>query len=367
MSGLKKLLIVEPFFGGSHKQWSVELAEEISMECRLLTLPERFWKWRMYGAGVTLGRRAARLEFKPDLVLAGSMIDLTTFRSLARIEAPHALYFHENQFAYPERSDYEERRDLHYRWINYTSALAADHVLFNSRYNRDTFFGGLSEMLATFPEYRNLDTVDEIKRKSRVLPIGMKLSEVAAADEEEAGSPPLLLWNHRWEHDKNPEQFFEALEGLKKRGVDFRLAVCGRSYQKSPPVFERAREVFKDELVHFGYCERPTYLDILRRADFLPVTSRQDFFGISVVEAACAGVLPLLPQRLAYPEIIPPSVFGECYYEGRLCDSLEALFLMSAARRGEISRRLKKRLLRYDWAGMRRRYEELFMRFIRAE
>ena len=37
----------------------------------------------------------------------------------------------------------------------------------------------------------------------------------------------------------------------------------------------------------------------------------QEFFGIAVMEAAYCGARPLLPRRLAYPELYPPA----CLYE----------------------------------------------------
>ena len=38
-------------------------------------------------------------------------------------------------------------------------------------------------------------------------------------------------------------------------------------------------------------------------SNILPITSNQDFFGISIVEAVGYGNYPMLPKRLSYPEI----------------------------------------------------------------
>ena len=38
-------------------------------------------------------------------------------------------------------------------------------------------------------------------------------------------------------------------------------------------------------------------------SNILPITSNQDFFGISIVEAVGYGNYPILPKRLSYPEI----------------------------------------------------------------
>ena len=50
-------------------------------------------------------------------------------------------------------------------------------------------------------------------------------------------------------------------------------------------------------------------------ADLLPVTSNQDFFGASVIEAMYCNAVPLLPKRLAYPEHIDKQYHSTYFYE----------------------------------------------------
>jgi hypothetical protein len=40
-----------------------------------------------------------------------------------------------------------------------------------------------------------------------------------------------------------------------------------------------------------------------------------DFFGVSVLEAIYCGAYPLLPRRLAYPELLPLDKYSSFYYE----------------------------------------------------
>jgi len=44
-------------------------------------------------------------------------------------------------------------------------------------------------------------------------------------------------------------------------------------------------------------------------------TASQENFGISVVEAIRYGCIPLLPNRLSYPEIIPKVFHGDFLYK----------------------------------------------------
>ena len=98
-----------------------------------------------------------------------------------------------------------------------------------------------------------------------------------------------------------------------------------------PEVFGEAKEKLGSRVLHWGYAEsKSAYAQWLAKGDVLPVTSRQDFFGGSVVEAVAAGCVPLLPRRLNYPSLIPESAHGTCLYDSG--DFKAALRHMLAAR-----------------------------------
>ena len=276
----------------------------------------------MHGGAVTLARMFNERDYKPDLILATDMLDVTTFLSLTRKKTSHipiALYFHENQFAYPwspDDRDISQKRDKHYGFINYASALAADHVFFNSHYNYDTFVKALRPFLKHFPDYNELATIKAIEQKSSVLPLGLELSRFDAYKSHEKNNVPIILWNHRWEHDKNPHDFFRSLVKLDEMGVDYNLVLLGENFRQIPQEFEGAVARFENRILHYGYAEKfSDYASWLWRADILPVTSNHDFFGISVVEAIYCGCFPLLPNRLAYPELLPENDHSTYFYD----------------------------------------------------
>ena len=362
-----KICLIEPFHGGSHAAWAEEFARHSRHEVRLLTLSGRRWKWRMHGGAVTLARQFMENGFEPDLLLASDMLDLTTFLALTRRKTaglPTALYFHENQLTYPwstNRSDPNQQL-AHYAFTNYTSALTADTVLFNSRFHLETFIDQLPGFLAGFPDHNERQSVALIKEKSRVLPLALDLQRFDTHRPQQPRQPtktPLILWNHRWEYDKNPEGFFQVLYELQEEGRCFDVAVLGEAYRNRPAVFAEAKQKLGQRIRHFGYAEDfADYANWLWQADILPVTSHHDFFGASVVQAIYCHCTPLLPDRLAYPEHLPAHTHARYLYaddqalKERLREMLEKPETVDESLPGHAAR--------YDWQEQIAKYDDLF-------
>lgn len=362
-----RLLIVEPFYGGSHKQFVDGLMQHNSMETSLLQLSGHHWKWRMHGAAITLAEQFLQSNFQPDIVLASDMLDLSLFSALckARLQsAKKVLYFHENQLTYPwspKDRDKQKGRDNHYSFINYSSALVADQCLFNSNYHLESFLTALEPFLRQFPDANNLFTVDQIKAKSSVLHLALDLSQLELMKPISLERPKraVILWNHRWEYDKNPEGFFRALFELQDRGIEFHLVVVGEELDKRPAIFDEAKEILKDKIMHWGYCEaREDYIKWLWLADILPVTSNQDFFGGSIIEAVYCNTIPLLPKRLAYPEhFTEPWQRAQFFYDNEqdLVNRLQRYCMDVNVLRKQQTQAF---VAHYDWANSIKKYEK---------
>lgn len=363
-----KIALIEPFFSGSHQRWAEELQRHSRHQIDLITLPGRSWKWRMHGAAVTLANELLSRETQYDLILGTDMLDFAVFLSLVRrryARTPTAVYFHENQLCYPwspRDADVKKARDLHYAFINYTTALAADQVYYNSQYHRDAFFEALPKFLDRYPDYQNKSTLRCIDEKSQALPLGMDLK---AFDTFKPQTPsenevPLLLWNHRWEYDKNPKGFCQILFALAQRGVNFEVALLGDRFEEEPEYFAHARKKLGKRIISYGRAD--TFEDYARwlwKADILPVTSRQDFFGGSVVEAIYCGCHPILPHRLAYPDHVDIEQHPELYYDSdeEAVDTLATLIESGNWRKPS---ELAAAMARYDWTNCIERYDEAF-------
>jgi glycosyltransferase involved in cell wall biosynthesis len=314
--------VVSPYHGGSHASWAEGLQRNSRHAVEIHSLPARFWKWRMHGAALTLAARLAEAPV-PDVIVATDMLDLSTFLGATRRTfhgARTILYMHENQLTYPLPDDPTTgamrrqggERDRHYGFINFASMAVADRIVFNSEFHRDEVFEALPPFLSHFPEHRELDRVAELRARSTVLPVGVETSDVPEPDD--SPRPPLVVWNQRWEYDKNPGALFELLGAVAARGVEFEVALCGEQFGQRPAGIDRGIATLGARVVHQGYLPRAEYVELLGRSRVVVSTAHHEFFGVSVVEAAMAGAMPLWPRRLSYPELLAPDHREKCLY-----------------------------------------------------
>lgn len=322
-----RLLVLEPYFGGSHRAVLECLLPSLGFEYDLLTLPARKWKWRMRGAAITFADEARRLDAewraahpcgeagRPgargrwDLVLASTFVNLAEFLGVSRqamAGVPSVVYYHENQLVYPNR--HEAEWDLQFPLTNITSALAAGECWFNTAWNLEGFVKGVDPFIRQFPDHRPQGLGRRIAAKSRVLHPPFDPAPFDAAPVAR-GARIRIVWPHRWEHDKNPEAFFAAVTRLASEGLDFEVAVAGQSFAETREAFERAGEALGGRLVHIGEPgSREDYARLLAGSDVAVSTAQNEFFGLAMLEASYAGCLPLVPDRLAYPEIYPAAM-----------------------------------------------------------
>jgi len=303
-----RILALEPYYGGSHRAVLDGLVERIDADWTVLTLPARKWKWRMRGAAITMAaelRAAGDCETEPfDLVFASTFLNLAEFRGLVGptiAAVPAIVYFHENQLVYPNRhvADW----DFQFPLTNITSALSADACAFNTRWNLERFVEEIPDFMREFPDHQPKGLAEKIAAKSVVIPPPFDPA-LFDATRPVRSRRCRIVWPHRWEHDKNPDEFFSAVTLLAEEGHDFEVAVAGQSFRESEGLMREAAQALGDRLIH---CDEPAnraeYAALLASADVAVSTADNEFFGLAMIEACYAGATPLVPDRLAYPEI----------------------------------------------------------------
>jgi glycosyltransferase involved in cell wall biosynthesis len=322
-----KILALESFYGGSHQAFLDGWQQHSRHQFTVLGLPDSFWRWRMRHSALYFARQlreqfAGRMDW--DVIFCSDMLNLAEFIGLAPMELrslPSIIFFHENQLAYPVHD--AARRDSNAILANFSSALGASEVWFNSCHNRDTLLNGLPDFLQRMPDNRPFDEINCIRDKSVIMPLGIKWPKKERKIIT-AGEPLHILWAARWEHDKNPEDLFTALRQVKQRGGNFKLSVIGESPERVPKIFKHARQEFNDHIINWGFMpSQQEYEAVLNEADIVISTAIHEFFGLGILEAVAAGAYPLLPERLAYPEIFSDGtkIYQEFFY-GQSADEL---------------------------------------------
>ncbi len=344
------ILVLEPYYGGSHKAFLDQLTRKLPDNFHFLTLPARKWKWRMRLSAPYFATHLAGMN-KFDLVLCSTFVDVAALRGcgpkwLSRI--PVLTYFHENQFAYPVQV--KDKRDFHFALTNYTTALASDRLAFNSSYNYQTFMDGCRGILNKAADMPMPD-LDKIRQKSIILHPGLDFSPVDHSPAPLKKNIPLIIWNHRWEHDKNPELFFTTLFQLENEGVKFELAILGQSFKRQPKIFALAEKKLQSRIRHFGFVKsRDEYIHWLRQGHVVVSTATHEFYGISIIEAVRAGCTPLLPDKLSYPELFPPDFL---YQRNQFSQRLKHLL---TAGRFSSQRQCRELTERFSWDNLQDSY-----------
>jgi len=341
------VVFIESFDGGSHRAFREGLALHSRHRYRPLTLPPRFWKWRMRGGAAWFADQLSAEPVPCDLILATSLLDLASLRGLLPPpldRTPLVLYMHENQLTYPLSP--HETFDFHFGYTNIASCLAADRVVFNSAYHRDLFLDALPSYLGRMPEAVPPGVRESIAERCDVLAVGLERTPLSAGAAPlwrggpcapEAGpvwprrERPLLVWNHRWEFDKRPDQFAGAVGRLLDQGLDFDVVLLGDDRHHAE-VFAPLVERLKDRCLHAGFLEdRGRYETWLAAGDVVVSCAEQEYFGISVAEAVHAGCYPVLPRRQVYPSLYGPFCKGRHFYD----DDDDLVALLADLIRGE--------------------------------
>ncbi|XP_073503339.1 tRNA-queuosine alpha-mannosyltransferase isoform X2 [Phyllobates terribilis] len=372
------VLLIEAFYGGSHKQLMDLLNGEI-VGCVLYSLPAKKWHWRA---------RTATLHFMQAVPPSDSyrILFTSSVLNLAELVALRpdlgklrkVLYFHENQLVYPVRKNQD--RDFQYGYNQILSCLVADMVVFNSSFNMESFLTSISKFLKLIPDHRPKNLEQIIRPKCRVLHFPIRFPDVSrflpehkkismeclvhhkkvdihsqnenakvsatvfgqveeqmtqpwkesinlmippveslSVDDGQAISEPStsnftaesprplhIVWPHRWEHDKDPETFFEIMMKLKDQGLPFCLSVLGETFTDVPEIFSEARISLGSAVLHWGFLpSKDEYFRVLCAADVVISTAKHEFFGVAILEAVHCGCYPLCPKALVYPEIFP--------------------------------------------------------------
>ncbi|MCP3937915.1 MAG: DUF3524 domain-containing protein [Actinomycetia bacterium] len=290
------VLLVVPWYGGSHRGWADGWQAHSRHEITLVTTPPERWRHHMLAGTAELAgmvREQIATAGRPDVLVVSSLTDVAALVGLCRHsigDIAVVAYQHESQLLHPSHRDNNHALVE----IEWRSLAAADRVWFNSEYH-------LGRYLATCPHPTRI-----LAERSTVLPVGVDLSDIGLwlRPSPRRPGPTRLIFNQRWDADKRPERVVAALANAAAAGADFEIALAGGQPAHDLRALNRACERLGSRVIHAGYADRATYLDLLHNSDAVVGDPAHEFFGVAAVEAMAAGCTPLLPRDLSYPELV---------------------------------------------------------------
>jgi len=302
------ILLLSAYNAASHQYWHKGLLEHFPEHSwEVLVLPGRYFNWRIRGNALSWSfLNSQQLKRSYDLIIATSMVDLSTLKGLnpSLAQVPSIVYFHENQFAYPETERQTQCAEA--KMVNLYSALCADKIVFNSSFNQNSFLTGVESFLKKMPDYVP-DTIQQsLFKKSQVVPVPLENRLFEMEVGEKSQQQLTLVWNHRWEYDKGPECLYEVLTHLVAMEVDFKIHILGECFRKQPKVFQEIKNKFERYIGCYGFVKsKQEYYQILQQSHLALSTSIHEFQGLAVMEAVSQRAIPVVPNRLSYQEIFP--------------------------------------------------------------
>ena len=309
-----RVVLAEPWFGGSHRAWAEGFAEASRHQVSIVGLAPTLWRWRLRAGAAPLAAKIAEQVAQdghwPDVVMISGLVDVAALLGHLRPppDLPVVVYMHESQLVYPTADGGVDGEAVLRNWDSW---LAADSVWFNSGFHRDAVVAALPAWAAAQPEPIPGAVVGTVIDRFEVHPVGVTPPRGTRAN---PGVAPVLLWPHRWEPDKAPDVFARAIDKLGQAGIAFELILAG-----DDPAQSDARrhivELHGHRVIAAGPFPKGEYDALLHRADIVVSCAEHEFFGIAVVEAMLAGCVPLLPNRLSYPEVVPTMFHDAVLYE----------------------------------------------------
>ncbi|MGB1756694.1 MAG: tRNA-queuosine alpha-mannosyltransferase domain-containing protein [Pseudomonadales bacterium] len=299
------ILLLSAYDAVSHQYWRRRLVSGFpEWHFRIMTLPPRHFSWRARGNAMTFSDQLTQIA-EIDLIIATSVTDLATLKGLSPqlSHKPSLVYFHENQFAFPSRG--ETNHSLEAQLTSIYTALSADQLVFNSEFNRRTFFEGANSLLKRFPDGVPKGLVSRLSSKSLILPVPL---DDALFSSFQLASTRDIVWNHRWEFDKGPERLLAVIQEIIQRVPKGRVHLVGQQFRQIPQAMTAAVALLErnGRLGKVGYLKnQQEYEQLLRQSAFVLSTADQEFQGLSVMEAMALGCTPVVPDQLAYPEYVP--------------------------------------------------------------
>lgn len=209
------------------------------------------------------------------------------------------VYVNVSQPALVGHAHYVIHRSLPYNWetqftrlwLQAGGTLACNCTVFNTSY-------ALRMAEESYGEYLNESALSIMRNNARILPIGSVHEDDPIAPPADSSTPPVILYNHRFEAYKQPLLTFEILSELRPDFPDLQIWATqsiGMQTQHFP-------------IDHVPFApDRYSYIRNIAVPAINTINSLHETQCIAIVDSMTVGHLVVVPNALTFPEIVPPS------------------------------------------------------------
>lgn len=161
-------------------------------------------------------------------------------------------------------------------------SLSVDCILFNSHFNKMSFLENINTFLNIQADIKMKNIREQIEPKCEIAYFPINFDRMPVRNVNIDGDVLHLIWPHRWEHDKNPQLFADALIELHNRDVAFKVSIIGEQFEEQPECFNAVRQTLGERIINFGYLTRKEYFECLLNGDIVVSTANHEFYGVSM-------------------------------------------------------------------------------------
>ncbi len=360
---MANVLVLEPWYQGSHRSWVEGWRSNSKHTVDVVNGSDSGWRRSLVTAPTRFAEAINEARQPIDALVASTPIDLATVLGLldrSKRRPPTLLYMHESQIGYPPGpKGGQPYRAMINDWNAITSA---DRVAVASQFHADLILERMPDFADGLVQGSGAK-VESILNNLHVLPVGVDTSGLHPIA---LGGPIRVLWNHRWSHDKNPGEFVHAVTILASEGHEFELYALGEVERGGEKAHGRLKNHLADRILLSGPQTYDVYRQVLCRSDLVVSTAQHEFFGLAIAEAIAAGARPVLPDRLAYPEIVPEGFSSQFLYPRSLEESLRSILAQPRDEVHRYRRETMEYVAKFGWPTIAPKYDSLIDEMLAA-
>lgn len=177
-------------------------------------------------------------------------------------------------------------------WLQMGGSYVADRIVYNSQHAHNM-------ANESFGEWMVPEKLKQLEDKTTILRQGLVEADHPVAPMATAETPPVFLYNHRFEAYKQPEVTFAQFERLKTRHK-FQVWATQVIAQMSG-----GKKRFHYDRVVYEPDQRDYFKRIAAQPMINTINSVHETFCISILDSISCGHIVVVPNAITFPELLP--------------------------------------------------------------